>query len=298
MKSLQRLRYFVTVADELHFGRAAERLHMSQPPLSQQIQVLETEVGFALFDRSSRRVVLTDEGQALYPEAKRLLNQSHAFDQMASALERGLAGRIRVGFVDSAAYRVMPNLLRNLRQQRPRVEFELTTLTSDLQVKALLSGEIDIGLARAIPPGTTLSAQSIHEETLVCALSTDHELSTRDAVSITELRDEPLIGFNRMKSPSLHAEMAALFAARDLQYDPGIEATEYTTILGLVAAGQGMALVPESLRVFRPPGLRYVDVSDEDATSRIMLVARSLEASPLTRSVVEAASSYLGGNPE
>ena len=143
--NLQRLRYFVAVAEELHFGRAAERLHMSQPPLSQQIRLLERELDTALFDRSTRRVSLTDAGTFLYPEAVRLLAAADGVDRLMDQHRHGRAGTLRVGFVDSAAYEVMPRVLSEYRRRWPRVGYELHTMSSDEQVQALRAGQIDLG---------------------------------------------------------------------------------------------------------------------------------------------------------
>ncbi|MGI9599299.1 MAG: LysR family transcriptional regulator, partial [Acidimicrobiales bacterium] len=147
--NLRRLRYFVAVADELHFGRAAKRLHMAQPPLSQQIRQLEAELGVTLFERSTRRVTLTDAGRLFYPEAQRLLVEADSVERRVAEIRSGDGGTLRLGFVDSASYEVMPRLLRAHRQRWPSVEYELLSMSTDAQHESLVGRRIDLGIGRA-----------------------------------------------------------------------------------------------------------------------------------------------------
>lgn len=285
--NLQRLRYFVTVAEELHFGRAAQRLHMSQPPLSQQIRLLERELDAPLFDRSTRRVSLTEAGRFLYPEALRLLAASDGVERLMSQRREGHTGTLRVGFVDSAAYEVMPRVLAEYRRRRPRVDFELHTLSSDEQVKALRAGRIDLGIGRAAGDADQVEATLVMNERLLLAAGSAHRLARQRAAALRDLSGEPIIGFDRGVSPSLHAVLAGMFSAQGVAYDPMIEATEYTTILGFVAAGEGVAIVPASVQTFRPPGLHYVPISDAAASVPLLLLTRSGEPLPLVTQALD-----------
>ena len=279
--NLQRLRYFVTVAEELHFGRAAARLHMSQPPLSQQIRLLERELDTDLFDRSTRRVTLTDAGAFLYPEAVRLLAAADGVDRLMDQRRHGQAGTLRVGFVDSAAYEVMPRMLSEYRRRWPRVDYELHTLSSDEQVKALRAGRIDLGIGRAATDSQPVEATLVMHEPLLVAAGAPHRLAAATAASLRDLADEPIIGFDRGVSPSLHAVLAGMLSAEGVTYDPIIEATEYATILGFVAAGEGVAIVPASVQTFRPPGLHYAPLKDRSASVPLLVLTRTGEPLPL-----------------
>lgn len=294
--NLRRLQYFCAVADELHFGRAAERLHMAQPPLSQQIRRLEADLGFELFDRTTRRVTLTSRGRDLHDDARRLVAEAHRFENRAEELRSGQAGTLRLGFVDSASYEVMPRLVRELRNRWPAADFQLRTLSSDSQIEALQAGEIDLGLARTGPPvlspTATRSASSkpgavaslvLTGEPLVLAVASDHPLGRRASVELSSLAEQPFIGFDRLISPRLHLQLVELLATGHVDYDPVMEATDYTTIVGLVASGHGVALVPAAVRSFRPPSVVYLDIGDQPAMVSLLLLHRPDEESLLVQ---------------
>lgn len=272
--NLRRLRYFVTVAEELHFGRAAERLHMAQPPLSQQIRKLEEDLDLSLFDRSTRSVNLTDAGEALLVQAHRLLATSDSVDRFLDDFRAGDAGKLRLGFVDSSAYEVMPRFLREYRKRWPSVEFELRSMSSDQQRAALTNGEIDLGIGRTMGDGSGVEATPIISETLYLAVPSGHRLAEAKSVRLSRLDGQNFIGFDSSVSPTLHAELVGMFAAVGVGYRPIIEATEYTSILGLVAAGEGVAVVPAGVRSFQPAELRYVKISDAAAVVRLMMLRR------------------------
>ena len=285
--NLQRLRYFVAVADELHFGRAAERLNMSQPPLSQQIRLLERELDTALFDRSTRRVTLTDAGAFLYPEAVRLLAAADGVDRLMDQHRHGQAGTLRVGFVDSAAYEVMPRVLREYRRRWPRVGYELHSMSSDEQGQALRAGQIDLGIGRASADARNVEATLVMHEPLLVAVGASHRLAAAPRASLSDLAGEPIIGFDRRVSPSLHSVLAGMLGAEGVTYDPIIEATEYATILGFVAAGEGVAIVPSSVQTFRPPELHYAALEDPSASVPLLLLTRAAEPPPLVAQALD-----------
>ena len=294
--NLQRLRYFVAVAEELHFGRAAERLHMSQPPLSQQIRLLERELDTALFDRSTRRVSLTDAGAFLYPEAVRLLATADGVDHLMDQHRHGQAGTLRVGFVDSAAYEVMPRVLSEYRRRWPRVGYELHTMSSDEQVQALREGRIDLGIGRAAADARNVEAMLVMHEPLLVAVGASHRLAAAPQTSLRNLAGESIIGFDRRVSPSLHAVLAGMLGTEGVPYDPIIEATEYATILGFVAAGEGIAIVPASVQTFRPPDLHYVTLRDRSASVRLLLLTRAGEPSPLVAQALDVVAELYTAN--
>ena len=285
--NLRRLRYFVAVADELHFGRAAERLNMSQPPLSQQIRLLERDLGTTLFDRSTRQVSLTDAGSFLYPEAVRLLVAADGVDRLMDQHRHGQAGTLRVGFVDSAAYEVMPRVLSKYRRRWPKVDYKLYTMSSDEQVQALQSGQIDLGIGRAAADAQHVKATLVMHERMLVAVGASHRLASAPQTTLGDLAGEPIIGFDRRVSPSLHAVLAGMLGAEGVTYDPIIEATEYATILGFVAAGEGIAIVPASVQTFRPPELHYAVLEDRSASVPLLMLTRAAEPPPLVAQALD-----------
>ncbi|NOX30188.1 MAG: LysR family transcriptional regulator [Actinobacteria bacterium] len=272
--TLRRMEYFVAVASELHFGRAADALHIAQPALSQQIRQLETDLGLELFERTTRRVSLTADGEAFLPHAKHLLVAAAGAQRAAEDLRSGVRGRLRLGSVDSAAYELVPRFLHRFRDQRPDVAIELHTMSSDEQADALLGGVIDLGIARADPGRVGVVARAIGSEALVLAVPSNHALAQKSSVSLRELDGSTFVGFAKERSPTLHAELRVMLGRAGVTYAPALEATEYTTILGLVAAAEGVALVPSGVRGFRIPGLDFVSVNDKEAVVQLVLLTR------------------------
>ncbi len=293
--NLKRMRYFVTVADELHFGRAAERLHMAQPPLSQQIRLLEGELEVQLFDRTTRRVELTEAGRMLYPHAVRLLRASDDAAAAANLFRQGETGTLRLGFVDSSSYDVMPRFLRSYREAFPKVDYELRTLSSDHQQDALIQRQIDIGIARVEPVQPGLSSTMIAVEPLMIAMATSDPLAKGRTVGLADLSGRPIIGVDRNASPSLFRKRVGLFGQHGLDYDPIIEATEYTTVLGLVAAGQGVAVVPSGVQSFQPPGLHYLPITDPEAQSTLVMIHRNDDTSLIVSHAIDTAAAVFAG---
>ena len=272
--SLKRLDAFVAVAEELHFGRAAARLHVAQPALSQQVRQLESELGLTLLERTTRRVSLTADGAAFLPHARTLLVAAQGVGRAAEELRVGARGRLRLGFVDSTAYEFVPGFLRRFRTAWPEAEVELHTMSSDEQARALVDGGIDLGIARTVPARPAVDAAVLGHDRYLLAAPGEHPVAGQRTVTLRRLASEPFVGFSRASSPSLHAELRALLAGHDVGYDPAIEATEYTTIVGLVAAGEGVALVPAGVRRLQLPGVAYVRVADTDARVALVRLSR------------------------
>jgi len=297
--SLRKLGYFVAVAEELHFGRAASRLHIAQPALSQQIRQLEADLDTRLFDRTTRRVSITPAGEILLEQTRRLLVTADGLGRAARELREGARGVLRLGFVDSTAYELVPRFLKRYRAWRPNVDFELHSMSTDRQAEALRDGRIDLGIGRTVGAALGLDSAVIGSEPLVLAVDSDHHLAGVEDVGLTRLAGEIFIGFDRDVSPTLHTELRLLMAGADVHYEPMMQATEYTTILGLVAAGVGVALVPNSVRTFRPPGLEFVSIADSGAVVRLVVLSRPDEPSTMVggaiRIVSELAASGVGG---
>lgn len=247
---------------------------MAQPPLSQQIRRLEADIDLQLFDRSTRRVALTAAGELILTEARKLLAAATLTERAIEEFRSGATGVLRLGFVDSAAYNVMPELLHEYRTRWPGINYELRSMSSDEQHAALLVGEIDLGICRTATRAAEMRSIEFLLEPLCLAVGANHPLAEAKSTSIGKLVDESFIGFDRRASPTLHAELVGMFNGQGVHYDPIIEATEYATILGLVAGGEGIAVVPASVQALQPPNLRYVQFIDTTAALSMLLMAR------------------------
>lgn len=285
---LRPLRYFVAVAEEMHFGRAAARLHMTQPPLSQTIQALESQLGTPLFSRTRRSVALTAAGRALLPEAQRLLMQAESLPALVQRAAAGESGQLRLAFVSSADYSVLPIALREFRSAYPAVQIDLREATSDVQLEELAAGNIDLGIL--IPPvpdklKTILDYFPVLTEPLVLALPADSKLATATRkVSLKSCAGLPLIIFPRRLAPALHDQILGCF--RDAGLTPSIEqeAIQMQTIVGLVAAGMGIALVPQSVSNLKRPGVEYRALKEASPLVEIGLAWRRDNTSPVLQS--------------
>jgi DNA-binding transcriptional LysR family regulator len=288
---LRQLRYFVTVAEELHFGKAALRLHMTQPPLSQTIQALEELLGAALFERNRRGVALTPAGLALLPEARRMLAQSLELPQLVQRAAAGEVGRLTLAFVSSADYSVLPPFLRAYRAAYPQVQITLQEATSDLQLDDLLHSRIDVGLL--IPPlpdkaRLELDYLPVLNEPLVLALPAGlPALKKKGKLALATLPALPLIIFPRAISPALYDAILSVFRDAGSTPEIGQQAIQMQTIVSLVSAGMGMALVPQSVSNLMRPGVEYRALSDATPLVETGLAWRRDNTSPVLRGFLE-----------
>jgi DNA-binding transcriptional LysR family regulator len=252
-------RQFAMLAEELHFGRAATRLHMTQPPLTQAIAQLERLLGVLLFQRTKRSVALTPAGLALLPEVHDLLARARALPEHARAAAAGELGRLRLAFVSTVGFALLPQWLRGFREQYPAVRVELTEATSDVQLQAFARGEIDAGFmlhaAGFAPAG--LARCVVAEEPLVLALPEQHPLAHVPRLQLAAVLAEPLVVFPRRIVPTLFDAILALYHAAGRSPQIAQEAIQMQTIVNLVSAGLGLAWVPESVRQFQRPGVVY-----------------------------------------
>ncbi|MFM9922787.1 LysR family transcriptional regulator [Variovorax sp. H27-G14] len=256
---LRAWRQFVAVAEELHFGRAALRLHMTQPPVTQAIAQLEKTLGVVLFDRTRRRVALTPAGEALLPDVRELLARALALPARARAAAAGQVGRVRIAFVSTVGFEQLPAWVREFRVLCPEVALELVEATGDVQIEAFARGEIDAGLMLhspgAAPPGLARLAVSL--EPLVLALPERHALARVPRLQLADVLAEPLVIFPRRIVPSLHDAIFDLYHAAGRVPQLSQEAIQMQTIVNLVSGGIGVAWVPESVTQFRRAGVVY-----------------------------------------
>jgi LysR family transcriptional regulator, benzoate and cis,cis-muconate-responsive activator of ben and cat genes len=271
---LRQLRYFVTLANERNYTRAADRLHIAQPPLSRQIQQLEGEIGAELIDRSSRPLRLTEPGRLFYEQAVQVLAR---VEEMRTMMKRALKIEKRqfvIGFVGSVLYGHLPELIREFRRAAPEVELHLVELVSLEQIGALKEGRIDVGFGRVRFDDDEVRRIILREEPLMAALPIDHPLEKQSGpVSLEQLADERLILYPRAPRPGYADQVIALFHDRGLEPRIAHEARELQIAVGLVAAEEGVCIVPVSVQKSRVEGVRYKRLV-EPATSPIIMSYR------------------------
>jgi DNA-binding transcriptional LysR family regulator len=290
---LRHLRYFVTVAEELHFGRAAERLFIAQPPLSQQIRQLEEELGVQLFYRTRRSVILTEAGEAFFEEAQRVLRQTKHAVQVAQRVGRGEQGQLVIGFVGSATYGILPRLLRTFRAQFPAITLILHELTTSQQVHALDEQRIHIGILRPPIAQEHLAVETLTKETLIAALPEQHPLVDQRSIPLSALASEPFLLSPRHLGPSFYDHILSL--CQQAGFSPNVtqEAIQMQTLVGLVAAGFGVCLVPASLRQLQQEGVVYCELHDVPAFMELALAWRRDETNPALFTFLDVTRDHL-----
>ncbi|HCI2742592.1 TPA: LysR family transcriptional regulator [Pseudomonas aeruginosa] len=287
---LRHLRYFIAVAEELHFGRAAERLGISQPPLSQQIQALEEEIGARLFERTNRRVELTDAGRLFLDESRQVLAQVDKAVLLARRAHLGELGELKIGFTSSAPFTsTIPSSIHAFRKAYPDVHLDLQEMSSRQVLKALLEESLQVGVIRPLALPDAVHWVELFREPLVPVLRADHPLAagSEDGLAIAALAEEPFVFFPRSYGTGLYDQVIAL--TRQAGFSPRIaqEASEAMTIIGLVSAGLGVSILPASFRRTRVDGVVYRTLSDPEATTAVWLVRRQNEGSPLALSFID-----------
>ncbi|MGP7817265.1 acetoin biosynthesis transcriptional regulator AlsR [Niallia sp. 01092] len=245
---LRQLQYFVTLAEELHFGRAAARLNMTQPPLSQQIKHLEEEVGFPLFHRSNRLVELTEAGNVFLSQVRTVLNQLNKAVETASLTARGELGKIVIGFVGSATYEILPPAIREFRSMYPSVDIDLRQLSIPKQLTALLQGEIDIGFLHPPVSSDELISKSLMQSDSIFVIPKDHRLAKQENISIKDIKDEAIISLSKGAWPSLYTNFVSLCEKYGFQPNIVQESTDCQMVIGLVTAGIGIAVIPTTAK--------------------------------------------------
>lgn len=284
---LRHLRYFLAVAEELHFGRAAERLRIAQPSLSQQIRKLEQEIGTNLFERAHRRVELTAAGKALRAGAGRTLDDADAAIREAQQAARGIVGHLTVGFIESAAIRVVPEAVRAFSALRPQVGLTLRELATDTQIADIQEGRLDLGFVRDLPATAGLVGEVVLEEELLLAVPRDHPFAERRSLTSAEIGGEFLIAVERDILPGLYDETLNLIPGDPIESGIAQSATSVLAVLGLVAAGLGVAVLPGSVTDLPHSGAIFVEIQGSPRAA-ILAIRRSSGDSPLIDPFLDA----------
>ena len=284
---LRHLRYFVAVAEERNFTRAAQRLHIAQPPLSRQIQQLEEILGVQLFERNSRPLKLTETGKFFYSHAVQVLAQTAELESMTRRvgnIERSLS----VGFVGSTLYGMLPKIIRRFRDENTTVELSLHEMSTMDQIRALKDGRIDIGFGRIRLEDASIRRVILREEKMIVALPEGHPLSlVKPVLALADLVNETLIIFPKAPRPSYADQVLAAFQDRALKPRRIYEVRELQIALGLVAAGEGISVVPSSVYGMKRDDVSYKELDDPTLVSPIIMSMRALDESRDIREMLE-----------
>ncbi|HEY3556902.1 MAG TPA: LysR family transcriptional regulator [Kribbella sp.] len=291
MFSLDQLSAFVAVAEELHFGRAADRLNMTQPPLSRQVQKLERAVGARLLERDNRKVELTEAGRAFLIEARRLLALVETAGDLARRVDQGAAGTLRLGFTATSAIRTLGPLLRRLSEELPDVDVILHERVTPAQIDGLLRGELDLGLGRPPFDLDVLDTRVVFREPLCAVVPGNHRLGTLGRpLTAADFAGEQVISYSPTQARYFH-ELTVRFLADS---HPRIEqrVQQILTVILLVAAGRGVALVPASARHLGVEGVRYCDLDGPGDLVELHAIWRRDTTSPVLRRVLTMLSEH------
>ncbi|SDE63122.1 transcriptional regulator, LysR family [Variovorax sp. CF079] len=286
------LRCFVAVAKELHFGRAAARLHMTQPPLSRQIQLLEHAVGAQLLERTSRRVRLTAAGAVLCEEAEAILRRTELAADMARRTARGEAGRVVVGYTAVCGYALIPELLAAVSKALPAIRILLKEMVSSDQLRALESETIDLGFVRPTQPAAGIRYHRIAKEPMVLALPARHPLASKSRVRREDLAGEPMIMYSEREGKYFHDKIVDLFPATDRSPEYVHHIGQTHTIVSLVRSGIGIAIVPASAKYLGFENVVLRPLWRKDVTAEIYLAWREDSRNPALHSLREFVISH------
>jgi DNA-binding transcriptional LysR family regulator len=299
MFDLNQLRCFVTVAEELHFGRAAARLNMTQPPLSRQIQVLEHIVDAPLLERTSRSVRLTPAGRSFLPEARRILKLAESASQVARRIAMGKTGSLKLGYTAAAAYGYLPELIAACRARLPEVDFSLKEMVSGDQLEALTSGQIDAGLLRPPIGRPELATRRVLAEPLLAAIPRKHPLASAATLSIKDFDGQPFVMYSPYESRYFHDLLVALFTQADILPRYVQHLGQIHSILAMVRAGLGAAIVPAAAASLRIADVKLRPLKLRSPTPvELFLVWRRDCENPLLPSLIEIASELTSSTPD
>jgi DNA-binding transcriptional LysR family regulator len=278
---LRHLRSFVAVAEELHFGRAAERLHIAQSPLSQQIQRLERQVGVALFDRNRRKVELTEAGQAMLGHAREALTQADLGANAARGAAAGQAGTLRIGFLASAALELLATIVPPWRAVAPAASLEFVEGSSGEHIAGVRERRLDVAFVRPTQPGDDLVVEEMWREPVVAVVPAGSPLARRKSLRLKDLDGQPFVLFPRASAPDFHDNLVD--ACRRAGFVPEVahECSAMPTVVGVVAAGLGVSLVPQSISRIALETVAYRPLADVDLQARLAMITAADNSRPL-----------------
>jgi len=295
MFDLNQLRCFVTVAEELHFGRAAARLNMTQPPLSRQIQVLEHIIDAPLLERTSRSVRLTPAGRSFLPEARRILKLAETASEVARRIALGKTGSLKIGYTAAAAYGFLPELIAACRARLPEVDFSLKEMVSGDQLEALASGQIDAGLLRPPVARPEFASRRVLAEPLLAAVPRKHPLASREMLAIKDFDGQPFVMYSPYESRYFHDLLVALFTQADILPRYVQHVGQIHSILAMVRAGLGVSIVPAAAANLKIAEVKLRPLKLRNVTPvELLMVWRREDENPLVPALVGIAGELSG----
>jgi DNA-binding transcriptional LysR family regulator len=284
---LRQLRYFIALADEMNFTRAASRLHISQPPLTRQIQQLEASLGVTLFDRTTRGVNLTPAGTVFLEEARKIVDLADQAAGKAKLAQQGQLGRLDIGIFGSATWTVIPQLINELRSSHPQVIVSLHNTTKHQQVEAVRERRMDIGFNRVFPELDDLVVETVMEEGLFVAMHKDHRLARRRTIAVNDLIDEPMILFPNNVRPTFADTVVTLCSNAGFMPKVVQEVEDVVTAIALVSSQLGISVVPESAISLHLPQIVYHPLRAADAKVDLSCIYRQENTSPTLKAFLE-----------
>lgn len=289
------LRYFVVLAEELHFRRAAEKLNITQPPLSNAIKALEEELQVQLLIRNSKRVELTQAGNAFLEEARPILDRIARASNVAKVVANGMRGRIEIGMTGSLIYREVPHIVRQFKGEMPDVEVVLKEMSSAEQLSELLRGQLHAGFVNGATTPPQLASLPLRVDQFVVCLPTDHPKAQQQKVDLKQLADERFVMFSREVSPANHDNVIAIFSRAGIHPQTTHAARQWLTIVAMVANGLGVSLVPRTMAKSRVRGVEFIDIEGDRVDAPAMLVWNPSYHIPTVGSFVACSERLLNG---
>lgn len=288
---LRHLRYFLVLSEELHFGRAARKLNIAQPPLSRQIKNLEEELGVDLFKRTKRHVELTPYGKYLKQETLRLLQHVETVRNHLGLLKRGAVGQVKIGYVGSAMHSVLPRVLSEVKNHYPDVNTVMMEMDNEDQIDALKSGDIDIGVVRTPMQVTGVTLTPIYSETLSVILSQSHPRARSRKFTLADMADEPFISFCRRCAPGLYDRIVGLCNKNG--FCPRIvhETSQINSVVRLVESNLGYSIVPTSVRSGYRVGVKFFELDDYPERAELALAYCADHMTPTSKHIIDLALS-------
>lgn len=277
---LYQLRCFIAVAEELHFGRAAKRLFITQPPLSRQIQLLEHSLGVQLLERTNRSVQLTRAGQHFLTDAQRILAFADQARQLTQQIAKGEQGKLSIGFTAVCGYKMIPELLKSVEQHLPHIELVLQELVSSAQMDALLANMIDVGFVRYKPNNSDLKYSLIHKEPMIVAVPNNHPLANNKSVDLQDLKPFEIIMYSPVGSKYLHDLITGALTVEGIAPKYRYYLGQTHSILGLVSAGLGIAIVQKSAEFFFSQGVTFLPLNHSNLTADLYMAVRENNNNP------------------
>ena len=285
---LKQLKYFIAVAEELHFGRAAQRLHISQPPLSISIQQLEELLGFALFIRNNKNVILTDAGALFYQEALILLKHAEDMKQICEQVASGTLGQLRIGFSSSTLFSSLNQYITNFQKKYHQINIILKEMNSLEQIQAARLEQINLGFVHLPPQDDQLEQQLFLSEDFVCCLPKNHKLVNQTYINLKQLQHENFILFPRSIAPHYHDQITTICINSGFSPKLTHEVRNWLTIIQCVEVGLGVAIVPQSMQILGKGDLQFIPIENNNIRSNTYCIWKKNKTSIVLTNFIES----------